>query len=250
MATITGLWEPFVFASDLHGDHLHRPTVKRLLDFMGNFKPKITIFGGDVFNLAALRKGAGPEDRACSIKGDMTEGFQFLEDYFKTGDRKHILWGNHDLKRLYHLRDTSNQDGLIHQLALDAITDIDSRVKKLGAKQLPYDKRHGILFVGQAGFAHGYYIGVNAARQHALTYGSIHFGHTHTIDVAPVPGLERRVARGVGCLCDLSMDYNSAQPGTLRQAHGFAYGAIHRKTGKFFSNQAEEIDGTWNIDVL
>lgn len=58
-------------------------------------------------------------------------------------------------------------------------------------------------------------------------------------------GLERRVARAVGCLCALEMDYNSRQPNTLRQAHGWAYGVINRKTGAYHVWQAEEIEGKW-----
>lgn len=249
--SITGQWKEWVFSSDLHGDECHGPTVERFHRFCDELNPPIRIFGGDAFNFAALRKGASADDRAKPIRHDMETGLRFLDRMFSAKcEQKHLLWGNHDICRLLHLAETSKQDGLLQQLALDGLHDIESRVKKLGIKALPYHKRLGILEIGHAKFAHGYYCGVNAARQHAITYGSLHYGHTHAIDLAPVPGLERRVARSGGCLCLLDMDYNSRNPGTLRQAHGWMYGAINLKTGTFFTRQAEEIDGVWSIDIL
>ncbi len=250
-ASLTGHWKTWVFASDLHGDEQDEAVVRRFEKFLADYNPSIRIFGGDVFNFAALRRGAGPEDRARPLRHDMEIGLGFLERMFSPKcDQRHLLWVNHDICRLLHLAETSKQDGLLQQLALDGIHDIESKVKKLGIKALPYHKRLGILEIGHAKFAHGYYCGVNAARQHAITYGSLHYGHTHTIDLAPVPGLERRVARSGGCLCKLDLDYNSRNPSTLRQAHGWMYGAVNLKTGMFFTQQAEEIDGVWSVDII
>ena len=77
--------------------------------------------------------------------------------------------------------------------------------------------------------------------------GSTLFGHCHTIDEHSIPGLERRVARASGALCQLDMDYNSRMPVTLRHANGWAFGVINKTTGKYHSWQAERVDGKWII---
>lgn len=241
-------WETFVAASDLHGDQLHRPTVERFLRFADDFNPTYRIFLGDVFDLRPLRRGAGPEDRRQSIREDVGAGKRFIERYFSKGKKKFLTWGNHDICRLEYLRDSN--DGIMADVANDAINDITTHTDKLGVSCLPYHKRDGVLRIGHLKLLHGFYCGINAAKQHATTYNSCLFGHVHVIDQAPVAGLERRVARCIGALCELSMGYNDRNPNTLRQAHGWAYGAIHKKTGEFFVRQAEEINGKWSEDVL
>jgi hypothetical protein len=241
-------WKKLLFATDLHGDRQHTPTVKRLLKFADEFKPDILVFGGDAFDFRGLRKGASAEDRAESMRSDVESGLAFIDAYFnRKADQRHFLIANHDV-RLYEARDS--KDGLIADYAARGVQDIEARLARHKVKSLPYHKRDGILRIGHLKMLHGFYCGVYAARQHAMTYGSCLFGHVHIIDEHPVPGLERRVARAVGCLCELDMDYNNRNPGTLRQAHGWAYGVINDRTGEYFINQAEEINGQWNVDYL
>jgi hypothetical protein len=123
--------------------------------------------------------------------------------------------------------------------------DIEARCAKLRCEMLPYHKRLGVLRLGHLKLLHGFFAGVTAPRQHALTYGACLHGHTHTIDEASVPGLERRTARAVGALCKLDMPYNSRMPVTLRHAHGWAYGVLHEKTGDYHVWQASKIADTW-----
>jgi len=112
---------------------------------------------------------------------------------------------------------------------------------------LPYHKRDGIYNIGSLKVIHGMFAGLTAARRHAQVYGSCMFGHTHADDQASVEGVEHRVGYGVGCLCALDMDYNSRHVSTLRQSHGFAYGILNEKTGRFFLWKAKEIDGVWMV---
>lgn len=65
------------------------------------------------------------------------------------------------------------------------------------------------------------------------------------IDEAPIAGLERRVARCIGCLSALDFDYDRAKPSRLRHAHGWAFGIINVKTGNYNVWQSECIDGEW-----
>lgn len=241
-------WKTFVFASDLHGDKQDVPSVKRFLKFCDDFKPQIVIFGGDVFDLRPLRKGASADERMESMREDYNAGAKFLDQLFdRKCEQRHLLWGNHD-DRLF--QGAESGDGVLSDLCSHGVIDLEKKTKRLKIATKPYHKRDGILRIGHAKYLHGFFSGVFATRQHATVYGSCFHGHTHTIDEAPVAGLERRVARAVGPLCLLDMEYNARNPNTLRQSHGFAYGAIHDRTGDFFSRQAEEINGVWTEDVL
>lgn len=248
MANCPAPWSDFVFASDLHGDKQDPKVVKRLFRQMDETNPKILIFGGDLFDLRPLRKGASPEERRESAIKDIEDGLQFFEGFFNRPARmKYAHDGNHD-KRLEDL--ALSKDGVLSDYAVQQLERLNSLAKKLGVTRLPYHKRKGILEIGELRTLHGYYSGVRAAQQHATTYQCCLFGHTHTIDTIPVAGMERRVARGVGCLCFTDMDYNATQPNSMRHANGWAYGAINLKSGLYFASQAEEVDGTWSIDVV
>ena len=138
--------------------------------------------------------------------------------------------------------------GVESDYAYQGVNDIVTTCEKLKCKLYPYHKRDGIIRVGShLKILHGFHSGVYAARQTALVYGSVLFGHIHVVDEHSIPGLDRRVARCCGCLCELDMDYASRTPSTLRQAHGFAYGVVHKKTGLYHVWTAESIDGQWLI---
>ena len=229
----------FIFASDLHGDQQDPAAVKALHTATESFKPHIRIFGGDLIDARPLRNGCGPEERAESMCDDWRAGLRFISEWRPT----HLLMGNHD-QRLWDLA-SNDTKGIEQDYAWKGIRELEARLDKHKTKWLPYHKRSVMAF-GHLKTLHGYYHGMSSCRQHALTYGACLFGHTHTIDEYSVPGLERRVARGAGCLCKLDMPYNSRTPSTMRHAHGFVLGVI-AKSGNYWTMQAEEIDGKWVI---
>jgi hypothetical protein len=233
-------FQRFIFASDLHGDMQEPSVVAKLIEFTAAFDPHVRIFGGDLFDFRPLRKGASAEERAESMRSDVDAGLRFLRAW-----KPHTyLRGNH-CERLWELAETGN--GVAADYAQKGVQDITAACARLKCQMLPYHKRDGILKLGHLKMLHGFYCGVTAARQHAWTYGACIFGHVHTIDEASVPGLERRCARAVGALCNLNMPYNARSPNTLRQAHGWAYGVVNTKTGNFWIQQAEEVDGVWML---
>lgn len=227
----------FIFASDVHGDKQDKRANEALFKFLDIWKPNIRIFGGDLWDFRPLRKGACDDEKRESMSKDYIAGLNWLKlfkpDFF--------LRGNHD-QRLWELAEQDR--GVASDYALSGILEIEKIVDEMDCEMLPYDKR-SVLKIGHAKFIHGFFAGKNAAQQHATHYGNVIFGHTHTIDEHPIAGLERRVARGVGCLCSLDMEYASRNPGSLRHAHGFCYGLINERTGAFYTAQAEEIDGRW-----
>jgi predicted phosphodiesterase len=226
----------WVFVSDNHGNKHDAKAVAALWHFLKWWKPGIRIHGGDCFNFAALRKKASEQEKRERLQEDVDEGIRFLKGLEPT----HFLRGNHD-ERLW---DAGNSDdGKLADFACHLILDITDA---LGDKCLmyPYDKRAGVMRMGHLHLLHGYHSGIYAARLAAQVYGNVCMGHTHNIDAISIPGLERRVGHSVGCLCQLSQDYNRAQANTLRQSHGFAYGLTF-PNGEFLFFQAQTINGTW-----
>jgi len=230
----------FIVASDIHGDNLDPNTVATFHKFCDQYKPKLRILAGDLWDFRPLRGKATDDEKRESMKADYEDG----ERFFKRFKPNHFLLGNHDA-RLWHLRDLNN--GVRSDYAADLIDRIETMAKIHKCQILPYHKRDGILRIGSLKVLHGFYAGVYASRQHALIYGSCLYGHVHTIDEHAIPGLERRVARSIGCLCKLDMDYNSTQPQSLRHAHGWAYGVINDQSGEYNVWQAEEIGGKWML---
>lgn len=233
-------WTRFQIGFDLHGDQQDAKAVNTFFEFADYWKPKIRIAGGDIFDFRPLRKGASDDERRESLREDFNAGKQWFEKFRPT----HFLRGNHD-ERIYELAE--NGSGIAADYAQEGVGRIKALVDSCKTKMLPYHKRNGLLQLGNLKVLHGFYCGVYAARQHALTYGACLFGHIHAIDEHAIPGLDRRVARACGALCKLDLDYNSRQPNTLRQAHGFPYGLLNEKTGNYFVYQAESIDGKWML---
>lgn len=221
--------------SDNHGDHADPDATRVFFEWMKHFKPQIRLHLGDCYDFRALRRGASEEERRESMRADIDAGNDFIKRY------KPAVWlrGNHD-ERLW--------DGATHndaRIADPCQSGIDRIRDNAGDCTIfPYHKRNGVHKLGDTTFVHGYHSGETATRNAAKIYGNVVMGHNHFVDSQPIPGLERRVGRCIGCLCRLDADYNRAQANTLRQAHGWAYGFV-TKTGRTVTWQAQEIDGKW-----
>lgn len=228
----------FLIATDVHGDKQDAPSNKVLFNFIKDFKPQIRVFGGDLWDFRAIRKGASADEQRESMAADYVAGINWIKQFKPT----YFLRGNHD-ERLWDLAESDN--GVLSDYAASGTVEISALLDSMKCPMLPYHKRDGVLRLGSLKVLHGFHCGVHAARQTALVYGSAIFGHTHVIDEHSIGGLDRRVARNIGCLCQLDMEYNSRNPNTLRQAHGFAYGVLNDKTGEYHVLQAESINGRW-----
>jgi hypothetical protein len=227
-------WESFVFCADNHGDEHDPAAVKAFFKFCEQWQPKHRIHGGDLWDYRAMRRGASEEEKKESMLRDYADGLQFLKDYRP----QYFLRGNHD-ERIWDLAQTDK--GILSDCAIRFTQEIEDQNRKLGCRMLPYHKREGVLKLGHLKMLHGYAHGIHAARKHALTYGSCLFGHVHSIDHVTLERSEKTMARAVGCLRKLDADYNRAQIGALRHAHGWAYGVIHKTSGNFHVWQAERV---------
>ena len=186
----------FVFASDPHGDMQDTAANDALFRFIDVWKPKLRVFGGDLWDFRPLRRKACEDEQRESMVKDYEAGIAWLKRFRPN----YFLRGNHD-ERLWELAEKDN--GIKSDYAAQGVAKIEALVASMRCKMLPYHNRDGILRIGHLKMLHGFHAGINAARQTALVYGSCLFGHVHTIDEHSIPGLERRVARSVGCLCKL-----------------------------------------------
>lgn len=229
----------FIIAPDVHGSEQDVEAVAAILAFNKEFNPQIRIIAGDLWDFAAIRNGASPEDRAQSMGEDFKAGCDFANDFFRGGKDNHLMLGNHDV-RIFDLQ--NSQDATKADLAERMVGDIKSLAKKNRATLWPYDSRHGVLRIGHLTVLHGYHTGMNACAAHARIYGNCVFGHIHSIESFQTPGLEQKEARSIGCLCKLDMDYASRKTGKLKWAHGWAYGWTH-EDGTYTIHQARKIGG-------
>lgn len=231
----------WIFASDLHGHHQNARAVQVLKDVTKEFRPDIRCFGGDLLDLAALRKGATADEQVESLSEDWNAGMEFLHSWKPTK----LLLGNHDA-RIYTLAESSTA-GIKAEYAAKLVSEFENTLRKLRCEWKPYHKRLGLFTFGKLNFLHGYFSGANAAKQHAMVYGNCVYGHCHATDSASFGTFnERKTAYGVGGLLNVDQPYNSRYPGTLRHGCGFSMGLIH-EDGSFNVHQVQEINGTYHV---
>jgi predicted phosphodiesterase len=212
----------WIYASDLHGDMQQGDVVKELYEFTKKFKPDVKIFGGDLFDFRAIRRGASATERADSMALDVELGLDFLNNW-----RPHVfLRGNHD-ERLW---DTAKyaDDGLVRDHAQDGVRSITTKCKLIKCKMLPYNVNTGVYRLGKLSFIHGFHAGIFATKRHAEVFadqgGATIHGHTHSIQQCNIPRHGGATGYGAGCLCRLDMEYNRHFTARLSHEHGWCYG--------------------------
>jgi predicted phosphodiesterase len=222
--------------TDTHGDKRNAHAVKLFRQFCGDFKPGVRLHLGDYMNAEAFRSGADEYERRTGLKDDKRAAFEFLEWYRPT----HLLDGNHDDRLPLYVR---HSPGPLADYVGEILGQIGELCHKFKTVHLPYTKRGGVLRLGRLKALHGFFAGKTAAKQHADAFGSCVFGHTHRFASVSIPHNDHRsVARGIGCLCDLDLEYNARHVDTLSQAQGWAYGVMDQR-GRYWLANAEVVDG-------
>ncbi len=228
----------FSIVADTHGDQLDPLMEDKFFRWVSEFKPKIRIHGGDLFDFRPLRNGASLDERQESMRADFEAGKAFLTRYFKEGVDNYLLLGNHD-QRLWDAAE--GKDGVIADLAQKMIQDIEYLLRKHRVKWLPYDSRLGILRLGQMKVIHGFKSGQNASAATAKIYGNVIHGHDHSQGCAPVENPEApSLAMGTGCLCKIDMPYNARQTNKLRHQQGWVFGTLF-DDGTYQAYQAKRV---------
>jgi predicted phosphodiesterase len=229
----------FIVVSDIHGENYDPYAVGSVMSFLKDFRPEVRVIAGDLWDFAAIRRGATDEERSQSMAADFATGKKFAEEFFSGGKENHLMLGNHDVRAHDLARST---DATKRDLGERMVEDIKAMAKRTRAKTWPYDSRYGVLELGHLKVVHGYHTGAAACANHSRIYGNVIFGHVHSIESFQTPGLKQQEARAIGCLCRLDMDYADRKTGKLRWAHGFAYGWLF-SDGTYQLHQARFIEG-------
>jgi hypothetical protein len=231
----------FLFATDLHGDRQNLAAVKVLHEVTKDFKPDVRIFGGDLFDLRPLRRGASAEEQCETMQDDWNAGVEFLHAWKPT----HLLMGNHD-DRLFELAENSSA-GIKADYARKLVGDLENNLRRLRCEWRPYHKRKGVFSFGRLNFLHGFHHGVYAAKQHAAIYGSCIFGHIHAFDAHTFGTFnERKTAYACGGLLEVDQEYNKRHTASLRHENGFYLGLIH-EDGSYLVQEARQTSSGWFI---
>ncbi len=232
----------FQIVSDPHGIHMDPVATSAAIRFAQDFKPDIRVIAGDLWDFAAIRRGASADEQGQSMQTDFECGSQFADEFFKGGKKNVLMLGNHDV-RPYDLRES--RDGVRKDLGVKMVSDIQYVARRNKAQLLPYDSRAGVFSIGHLNVVHGYHTGMSACAQHSRIYGNVVFGHVHSIDSYQTPGLAQKEARSIGCLCDLNMEYINRQTAKLRWAHGWACGFVF-DDGTYAIYQVRGINGKFH----
>ncbi len=234
------MWRKFIYCSDLHGHHQNKKAVDVLLRFTEDFQPVDRFFGGDLWDLSAIRGGASPAEKDEGIEEDLRAGFKFLDDWLPTI----VLAGNHCAR----LWDKRVGEGIIADVCNRAIQQIEEKCEKLGTEFVPYGVKD-MVTVGPFSLTHGIAHNMHASKTHAETFpGCTFFGHTHCVDYYRSASYDRREAYNVGCLCDTYPYYAQRRRNTLRWEHGFVYGAWNTETLDYHVQQARpDASGKWRL---
>ena len=236
--------QKFVFASDLHGDQQDHETVGKLYKFLDIWQPDKVIFGGDLFDFRNIRQNAGAGEKSASMAADVEAGLEFLKRF-----RPNVfLLGNHD-KRLWDVAEY-DKHGIVQDYAKQGVKDIEARCRALRCKVIKYKADKGFFDLGKLRFLHGFASGVFATKKHAEIYspegGCVLHGHTHAISHHIIPRINGGQGRAVGCLANLDMAYNVAQPARMMHKHGWAYGWTDGKDFEVFQAKQNQ-NGKWQV---
>ena len=260
---LTGQFTTFIFGTDSHGRYGNTDTQKAFLAHSKALKPDVIIHGGDAFDFDCIRSGAGPEERRSDISEDVDKGLEFL----KAMEPDYLLWGNHDDRLLNYIgrastieayrkacelsgdryERNSKASSKLEEIGAETILHrIYTALDDIGTKTFPY--KRGVCYrLGKQKFAHGYFMGDGAVKNMINLYmGNIMFGHLHAFDQYTMPNLEQSVGYCVGGLCDdEKMNYQRNQPRSIKHENGWAYGAVHKRTGNAYICMARKVGGIW-----
>ena len=229
----------FQIVSDIHGNVKDRRACNAAIAFSRQFNPDIRVIAGDLWDFAAIRKGASEDEQAISMREDFDDGKEFANAFFGEVSENVLMLGNHDI-RAYDLRECT--DAVKSDLGYRMVADIKALAFKHNAKLIDYDAREGVYEIGNLSVVHGFHAGMSACAAHARIYGNVVFGHIHSIESFQTPGIKQKEARSIGCLCDLNPSYANRKTGKLRWSHGWAYGWLH-DDGTYAIFQARGVNG-------
>lgn len=231
----------WVFGSDNHGDMVCDESVEKFLGFVGEWKPKYKIHGGDGMDLRSYRRGASAEEKQEGVLRDIQAHMLFMEQY-----RPDVfLEGNHD-HRLRELAEHGSQERASTEVAIMLQDKLDEFYRKQKCQVVRYGQEMDYWQAPEGGhkFVHGKHHGMHIARAHHDTYeGPTINGHGHRPDIYQGAGGQSISSPALCRIWDQRYDVHL--PGKKKQRNGWVYGYINEKTGKGEAWIIKKEGGLW-----
>ena len=186
------------------------------LNFCDDFKPDITILGGDVVDL--------PEISRFTERKKITRERLRLNHTFELTNQ--ILDRVDKLTQEEVVYEKGNHEGWLDSWidenpALEGLISLEQNLclKERGYQVIPENKAYKL---GHARFIHGWYFTLHHCKKTVNEMGdNVFYGHTHDVQVHTKANYEQKPIMGqsMGCLCDLDPTWRKGRPN--RWVHGF-----------------------------
>lgn len=204
---------------DLHVPNEDPTVVKIARDFHHDFKPHISVAGGDWQDVGMVSTFAD-EDTI-----DLADEFDAVNSYMDMFKVTHWLEGNHEER----LRRVGLSNPRLRKILSPAL---NLNFEKRGTHIFPYHRKRGILKLGKLKVLHGFYTNEYVARKTSDAFGCCVFGHAHRFQsYQPKTCFEGRTGFSIGCGAKLDLPYASSRP-PQGWMQGFVFGYI-LKSGHF-----------------
>lgn len=163
-----------MFIGCSHGELVCREAEKIAKAFMEDWKPKHRVHLGDLWDFAALRGGAGAEEKAMGIRHDYNCGLELL-DWFQP---QQLTLGNHDHRVWRAAKETSQ--GVLAEFCCGFSQEIEEELRKRRIQWSPWGVEQGLAFpVGDIWLCHGYQSTVYPAKTVHDVYDDSMSAHVH-----------------------------------------------------------------------
>lgn len=219
----------------------HHIQLEPIFEFIGDFKPTILLYGGDMHDFGAVCEWVADQSRHLQ-DGILDRNFWELGKYLLVPGRhaapkaKRIyLTGNHEYWLNGAIMRVPNGKGF-WELGKN-IEEFDARLQILPLNE-PFKASEYLYYI------HGHYINkYHASRTLSVYHKNIFYGHTHDIQVhTAVSPLDHQPSKAAscGCLCNRNPQYKRNMPNDW--VHGFHY-AYLEDNGLFWAYQVYIIQG-------
>ena len=190
------------------------------MKFCHDFKPDVTILGGDVVDLSEISRFN--ERKKLTVEGLRLEhtfeiANEFLDevDEFSKGDKVYLM-GNHEAWLPLYIEQ--------HPVLHGAFSiEKNLRLKERGYEIIPENKCYKL---GHARFIHGWYwTKYHSAKTVSEMGDNVFYGHTHDLQSYTKTNYESKpiIGHSCGCLCELDPDWRRGRPNRWVNGFGVFY---------------------------
>jgi len=234
-------WEKSIFIGCTHCDLVDEDAVKVVKNFLGDWKPKYRVHLGDLWDFAALRRGASAEDKMTPFKPDFQAGLDLL-DWFKP---QYLTLGNHDHRIWRTAEETADETKA--GLAREFCGQIEDELRKRRIQWTQWSVHNYLqLPMGGPKFIHGYRSTMYPAKAHFENWGECITAHVHKPDSYSARHIDGGKAFCIGTLADIrKLSYADAHAAKLGWRNSFLYGIHHKRTGKWQAWEIIKENGHW-----